>query len=73
MPIFGTSKHKLVFIRGGVVDERDTEMMKVQWQISHLSRQILQQDQKAVPLCGKCFACLVLSEFGRASSEEQEN
>ena len=72
-PIFGTSKHELVFVRGGVVDERETEMMKVRWRIFRLSRQILQQDQKAVPPCGKCFARLVLSEFGRASTEQQED
>ncbi len=71
-PIFGISKHELVFVRGGVVDERETEMMQARWRIFHLSRQIRQQDQRAVPPCGKCFARLVLSEIGRASSEEQE-
>ena len=71
-PIFGTSKYELVSVRGGVVDERETEMIKVRWQIFHLSCQILQQDQQAVPPCGKCFACLVLSKFERASSEEQD-
>ena len=71
-PIFGTSKHELVFVRGGVVDERETEMMQFPWPIFHLSRQIRQQDQRAVPPCGKCFAHLVLSEIGRASSEEQQ-
>jgi len=72
-PIFGTSKHELVFVRGGVVDERETEMMQVRWRIFHLSRQISQQDQKTVPPCGKCFARLVLSEIGIASSGEQED
>ena len=72
-PIFGTSKHELVFVPGVVVDERETEMMQVQWRIFHLSRKIPQQDQKAVPPCGKCFARLVLSEIGRASSGEQED
>ena len=71
-PIFGPSKYELVFVRGGVVDERESEMMKVRWQIFHLSCQILQQHQKAVPPCGKCFARLVLHEFGRASSKEQD-
>ena len=72
-PIVGTSKHELVFVRGGVVDERETEMMQVRWRIFHLSRQISQQDQKTVPPCGKCFARLVLSEIGIASSGEQED
>ena len=72
-PIFGTSKHEFVFVRGGVVNERETEMIKVRWRIFHLSRQIRQQDQKSVPPCGKCFVRLGFSEFGRASSEEQED
>jgi len=42
--IFGTSKHELVFVQGGVVNERETEMMRVPWRIFHLSRPILQQD-----------------------------
>ena len=70
-PIFGTSE--FLFVRRGVVDEREIEMMNVEWRIFHLSRQIRQQVQKAVPPCGKCFALLMLSEFGRASSEEQED
>ena len=72
-PIFGTSKHELVFVRGGVVDKRETEMMQLRWRIFHLSRQISQQDQKTVPPCGKCFVRLVLSEIGIASSGEQED
>ena len=36
-PIFGTSKHELVFVRGGVVHERETEMMQVRWRIFHLA------------------------------------
>ena len=68
-PIFGTSKHRLVFVRGGVVDERETEMTQVRWRIFHLSHQIRQQDQRAVPPYGKCFARLVLSE----SVTEAEN
>ena len=72
-PIFGTSKLQLIFVREGVVVERETEMIKVRWRIFHLSRQILQQDLKAVPPCGKLFARLVLSEFGRVSSEGQED
>ena len=43
-PIFDTSKHELLFVRGGVVDERETEMMQVRWRIFHLSHQIRQQD-----------------------------
>ena len=54
-PIFGTSKHELVFVRGGVVDEKETEMMQVRWRIFHLSHQIRQQNRRAVPPCGKCF------------------
>ena len=59
-PIFATSKQELVFERGGVIDERETQTMQVRWRIFHLNRQICQEDQKKVPPCGKCFVRLVL-------------
>lgn len=31
MPIFCTTKHDLVYVKGGVIDERETEMMAVCW------------------------------------------
>lgn len=60
------------FVRGGVVDERETEMMKVRWRIFHLNRQIRQEDQRKVPPCGKCFACFVLIESASSSGEGEE-
>ena len=60
------------FVRAGVVDERETEMMKVRWRIFHLNRQIRQEDQRKVPPCGKCFARFVLIESASSSGGEEE-
>ena len=38
-PIFSTSKDELSFIRGGVVDDRETPMMKVRWPVVSLFNQ----------------------------------
>ena len=32
-PIFCTSKHQLIFVKGGQVDEKETEMMAVRWKV----------------------------------------
>ena len=71
-PIFGTSKQEFAFVRGGVVDEREIEMMKVRWRIFHLNRQIRLEDERKVPPCGKCFARFVLIESASLSGGEED-
>ena len=39
-PIFCTSKDELSYVRGGVVDDRETQMMKVRWRVFNLFHQI---------------------------------
>ena len=39
-PTFCTDKHELVFIKGGCIDERETEMMRVRWKIFNFFSQI---------------------------------
>ena len=34
-PIFCTTKHDLVYVKGGVIDERETEMVAVLWHSFH--------------------------------------
>lgn len=60
-PIFCTTSHQLIFMKGGVIDERETEMMAVRWRTFILTRQIPQRDQRSVPACPRCFAEFVLS------------
>jgi hypothetical protein len=62
-PIFSTSKRQLVYVKGGVVDERETEMMAIRWKIFNFNRQIPQEEQKEVAPCAACFARLILQDY----------
>ena len=62
-PIFSTSKHQLVYVKGGIVDERETEMMAVRWKIFNFNRQIPQEEQREVAPCAACFARLILDDY----------
>ena len=62
-PIFSTSKHQLVYVKGGVVDERETEMMAVRWKIFNFNRQISQEEQRDIDPCPACFARLILESY----------
>ena len=59
-PIFCTSKDEITFVRGGVPDQRETEMMRVRWKIFHFHYQIPFTQQKSVPACPRCFSELIL-------------
>lgn len=59
-PIFATGKHPIMYVKGGAVDERETEMMAVRWKVFHFNSQISQEKQKEIPPCCKCFARLIL-------------
>ena len=59
-PIFSTSKGPLRYIKNGIIDERETEMMKVRWNIYQLHWQIPRDLQRDIPACGKCFASFII-------------
>ena len=59
-PIFCTTKHDIVYVRGRVIDERETEMMAVRWHSFQFQRQIRESEQLTVPSCAKCFAEFIL-------------
>ena len=59
-PVFCTSKHELIFIKGGQVEEKETEMMAVRWRHFLFRAQIPQQEQRELPACGHCFANFIL-------------
>ena len=63
-PIFATGKNPIVFVKNGLLDEKETEMMNVRWKIFHFHAQIAREKQKELPACGKCFATLILGEEG---------
>ena len=57
---FCTGKQPFVYIKNGVIDERETEMMAVRWKIFHLNVQIQKDVQKELRNCCKCFATFIL-------------
>lgn len=59
-PIFCTSKRPLIFIKNGVVDDRETEMMAVRWNVVSFNYQIPQDEQRNVLPCVRCFTDLLL-------------
>ncbi|XP_033630881.1 uncharacterized protein LOC117292827, partial [Asterias rubens] len=61
-PIFCTRKNPIVLVKGGSVDERETEMMAVCWKILPFHHQIPEDEQKCVPPCTRCFASLILNK-----------
>ena len=61
-PIFATSKHELVFIKNGVIDETETEMMSVRWKVFHFKVPVERSQRRDIPVCAKCFARFILDE-----------
>ena len=59
-PAFAMSKSSIVFIKGSVLDEKETEMMDVRWKKFNFYNQIPISSQKTVTPCGCCFAKLLL-------------
>ena len=59
-PIFCTTKHDFVYVKAGVIDERETEMMAVRWHSFQFRKQIAQRDQITIPTCARCFTELIL-------------
>ena len=61
-PIFGTTKHDFVYVKGGTIDQMETEMMAVRWKAFQFQRQIPQNEQLSIQPCARCFAELILSQ-----------
>ena len=59
-PIFCTAKDEIALVRAGVLDDRETEMMRVRWRIFSLYPQIAERDQVNVQPCCRCFSELIL-------------
>ena len=61
-PIFCTTKHDFVYVKGGVIDQMETEMMAVRWKSFKFQRQIPQNEQLSIQPCARCFAEFILSQ-----------
>ena len=59
---FCTSKLELIFIKGGCIDEKETEMMRVCWPIFSFFLQIPENEQNNAPPCARCFAKFILND-----------
>lgn len=60
-PIFATTKRPLMYIKNGVVDDRESEMMTVRWLIFEFKSQIAVSRQRYITPCGHCFANFVMA------------
>lgn len=60
-PFFATADQPLLYIKSGVIDHVNSEMMRVRWNHFNFTAQIPQEQQRALPPCGRCFAELILS------------
>ena len=61
-PIFCTSKEELTFVRGGVLDERESHMMRDRWKVFALQSPIPEEEQRITPNCPHCFAKLIFPQ-----------
>lgn len=59
-PIFCTSNEELSFVRGGVFDHVETDMMRVRWRSFKLFYQIPEEQQVCAAPCARCFAEFIL-------------
>ena len=58
-------------VRGGVIEERETEMMAVRWNHIKLHSQIPAAQQRSLQPCGRCFAALVFPSQPIPDSQDQ--
>ena len=55
-----TGKSPRIFIKNGVIDHVETDMMAARWLHTRLHHQIPQDQQREIPQCAKCFSLLIL-------------
>ena len=60
-PVFSTGKSSLVYLKNGVIDEVETDMMSARWLNIWLHYQIPRAEQREIPACGKCFSQLIIN------------
>ena len=59
--IFRTGKHPIIYIKNGVIDKRETEMMSVRWWVFNFNYQIPEEEQTDILQYSKCLASLILA------------
>ena len=59
-PMFSTGKQPIIYIKNGVIDQRETDMM-ANLEIIHFNVRIEESKQKEILKCPKCSASLILN------------
>ena len=72
VPIFCTAKEEITFVRGGVLDAMETDMMRVRWNVFALHAPIPVEEQVQVPLCPRCFAEFILQPQNNNNEDGEE-
>ena len=60
-PVLATGKGPIVYVKSGIVDQQETDMMFSRWRIFQLYHQIPGESQRDIPSCPKCFYNLLFS------------
>ncbi len=73
-PIFSSTKRPLIYIKNGVVDDRESQMMAVRWNTIYIyfNYKISQHQQKNVATRPQCFTDL-LSANTQAYAKEGDH
>ena len=59
-PFFATADAPLVLVKGGSIDQANTQMMSVRWRFFHFWKQIPETEQLRLKPCPKCYSKLIL-------------
>ena len=62
IPLFCTAKEELSYVSGGILDTRETEMMRVRWRVFSFHSPISEEEHVDIPSCPHCFAELILPQ-----------
>ena len=59
-PFFATADAPIVLVKGGAINQANSEMMRVRWRFFNFWKQIPPKDQISLAPCSRCFARLIL-------------
>ena len=60
VPIFCTAKEEISFVKRGMLDATETEMMRVRWNVFGFYAEISENEQIESQPCARCFAELIM-------------
>ncbi len=72
-PVFCTSKGPILYVKGGSIDDRESEMMRVRWRHIEFRHQIEIEKQKCIQPCAYCFSHFLLDGHVTSTAQAHEN